>query len=98
MTNRELTNRELLVQAVESLPERTVDQLLTWVNQIPHEPTIPAAQPALDLPEIKHNPQATPIWELAARATAELSEQDWQQLPADLASNFDAYQQSRHEC
>jgi hypothetical protein len=88
MTNRELTNRELLVQAVESLPERTVDQLLTWVNQIPHEPTIPAAQPAL----------ATPIWELAARATAELSEQDWQQLPADLASNFDAYQQSRHEC
>lgn len=35
---------------------------------------------------------AEPIWELAARLSAQIPAAEWEKLPTDLARNFDNYQ------
>jgi type I restriction enzyme S subunit len=37
-----------------------------------------------------------PIWELAARLSAQVPQEEWAKLPTDLARNFDHYQQQDH--
>lgn len=47
-------------------------------------------QPAFD-------PNAIPIWELAAQITASVPAEEWAKLPPDLAQNFDYYQSLRDD-
>ena len=40
-----------------------------------------------------HN--APPIWEVVAKLSAQVPDEEWQKLPTDLAMNFDDYQRDR---
>jgi type I restriction enzyme S subunit len=48
------------------------------------------------LKNIKFDYDAEPIWELAARLSAQVPQEEWAKLPTDLARNFDHYQQQDH--
>jgi len=52
-------------------------------------------QPPSSLGTLTFDPTATPIWELAAQLSSQVSEEDWEQLPTDLAKRFDDYQKQR---
>jgi hypothetical protein len=39
---------------------------------------------------------AEPIWELVARLSTQIAQEEWAKLPTDLARNFDYYQQQDH--
>jgi hypothetical protein len=41
------------------------------------------------------DPNAQPIWELAAEISAQVPDEEWAKLPTDLARNFDQYQRQR---
>ncbi|MEA5467606.1 restriction endonuclease subunit S [Spirulina sp. 06S082] len=47
------------------------------------------------LANIKFDYNAEPIWELAARLSAKIPNEEWEKLPKDLAQNFDHYQQQQ---
>jgi hypothetical protein len=83
-----MTNRELLLQELQSISEPMVERVLTFLRQLqaPDASLLPTSEGTFDA-------QATPIWQLAAQASALVSDADWQKLPPDLAKNFDAYQQ-----
>jgi type I restriction enzyme S subunit len=51
--------------------------------------------PASSLDTLTFDPTATPIWELAAQLSSQVSDEDWEQLPTDLAKRFDDYQKQR---
>ncbi|MGL6337770.1 MAG: restriction endonuclease subunit S, partial [Waterburya sp.] len=40
----------------------------------------------------KFDPQARPIWEIAAEISAQIPNSEWAKVPTDLAKNFDKYQ------
>jgi hypothetical protein len=84
-----MTNRELLLQELQSIPDPIIDRVLVFVRQLQINAASPAA-PAADGP---FDPTALPIWQLAAKATALVPDEDWQNVPTDLAKNFDVYQQ-----
>jgi len=46
--------------------------------------------------DIQFDYNAEPIWELAARLSAQVPQEEWAKLPTDLARNFDHYQQQDH--
>jgi type I restriction enzyme S subunit len=50
---------------------------------------------SLSLANIKFDYNAEPIWELAARLSAKIPNEEWAKLPKDLAQNFDHYQQQQ---
>jgi type I restriction enzyme, S subunit len=51
----------------------------------------------IDLENIKYDPNAMPIWELAARLAAKVPDEEWAKIPTDLARNFDFYQSQRDD-
>jgi type I restriction enzyme S subunit len=50
---------------------------------------------SFSLANIKFDYNAEPIWELAARLSAKIPNEEWAKLPKDLAQNFDHYQQQQ---
>ena len=48
------------------------------------------------LKNIDFDYNAEPIWELAARLSVQVPQEEWAKLPTDLARNFDHYQQQDH--
>ena len=40
----------------------------------------------------KFDPEARPIWEIAAEISAQIPDSEWAKVPTDLAKNFDKYQ------
>jgi type I restriction enzyme S subunit len=54
-------------------------------------------QPVLSLGTLAFDPTATPIWELASQLSSQVPDEDWEQLPTDLAKRFDDYQKQRQE-
>jgi hypothetical protein len=50
---------------------------------------------SVDLNEFSFDVEATPIWELVAKISAEAPDEEWQKLPTDLARRFDYYQKQR---
>ncbi|PSR17715.1 type I restriction endonuclease subunit R [filamentous cyanobacterium CCP3] len=54
-------------------------------------------QPVSSLGTLAFDPTATPIWELAAQLSSQVPDEDWGQLPTDLAKRFDDYQKQRQE-
>ncbi|MEO0771454.1 MAG: hypothetical protein AAFY72_18875 [Cyanobacteria bacterium J06649_4] len=53
--------------------------------------------PAVDSQDWPYDPDATPIWEITAKIAAEVPDEEWAKLPADLSKRFDHYQQQRAE-
>ena len=51
----------------------------------------------ISLKDIKYDPKATPIWELAARISAKVPEEEWAKVPSDLSQRFDYYQGLRDD-
>jgi hypothetical protein len=49
------------------------------------------------LGEVSFDPDAPPIWELAAKISAQVPDEEWQKLPPDLAQRFDYYQKQRQK-
>jgi type I restriction enzyme S subunit len=70
-------------------------------NLISNKPTTPAKDEPnsnkIDLTKIQYDPNAIPIWELAAQLAAKVPAEEWSKLPTDLARNFDYYQQQRND-
>lgn len=68
---------------------------------IAREPFIPLRKEATNdtpsLREVPFDPNAIPIWELAAQITASIPAEEWAKLPSDLAQNFDHYQNLRDD-
>lgn len=55
------------------------------------------SQPVSSLGTLTFDPTATPIWELAAQLSSQVPDEEWEQLPTDLAKRFDDYQKQRQE-
>lgn len=70
-------------------------------NLIANKPTTPTKDEPnpnkIDLTKIQYDPNAIPIWELAAQLAAKVPAEEWSKLPTDLARNFDYYQQQRND-
>lgn len=68
---------------------------------ISKEPFIPIKKEATNdtpsLRDVPFDPNAIPIWELAAQITASIPAEEWAKLPSDLAQNFDYYQNQRDD-
>jgi hypothetical protein len=73
-----------------------ITKLESWIANKPTAPAQDETNPnSIDLTKIKYDPDAIPIWELAARLAAKVPDEEWAKLPTDLARNFDFYQQQR---
>jgi type I restriction enzyme, S subunit len=51
----------------------------------------------ISLKDIKYDPNAIPIWELAARISAKVPDEEWAKVPSDLSQRFDYYQGLRDD-
>ncbi len=49
------------------------------------------------LPNIKYDPNALQIWELAAQISAKVPSEEWAKVPPDLSQKFDYYQELRDD-
>lgn len=49
------------------------------------------------LESIQHDPNAIPVWKLASQLSAQVPDQEWEKVPADLSQRFDDYQQLRDD-
>ncbi|MEH2095229.1 hypothetical protein [Nostoc sp.] len=47
------------------------------------------------LSELSFDSAAVPIWELVAKISAQVPDEEWQELPTDLAKRFDFYQKQK---
>ena len=75
-----------------------ITRLESWIANKPTAPAQDESNPnKIDLKSIKYDPNAVPIWELAARLAAKVPDEEWAKLPTDLARNFDYYQQQRDD-
>ncbi|MDM3856913.1 MAG: restriction endonuclease subunit S [Aphanizomenon gracile PMC649.10] len=52
-------------------------------------------QTSSQLDKFSFDPDATPIWELVAEISAQVSDEEWKKLPSDLARKFDYYQKQK---
>jgi len=70
-------------------------------NLIANKPTTPAKDELnpnkIDLTKIQYDQNAIPIWELAARISAKVPDEEWAKLPSDLSQRFDYYQGLRDD-
>ena len=70
-----------------------LEKLISWklATHMKKEPYVEK----LSLENIEFDYSAEPIWELAARLSAKMPNEEWAKLPKDLAQNFDHYQQQQ---
>lgn len=70
-----------------------LENLITRKQTPPVE--VETSQPVSSLDTLAFDPDATPIWELAAQVSSQVPDEEWQKLPTDLAKRFDYYQKQR---
>lgn len=73
--------QEAIAKLENLITKKQVSQ--TQTNQI---------QPPSPSNELTYDPDATPIWKLAAQISAQVPDEEWTKLPTDLAKRFDDYQ------
>lgn len=56
---------------------------------------VEAVQPPSELSELSYDSDAPPIWELVAKISAQVPDEEWKKLPTDLARKFDYYQKQK---
>jgi type I restriction enzyme, S subunit len=75
-----------------------ITRLESWIA---NKPTVPAQDESspnkILLKDIKYDPTAIPIWQLAARISAKVPEEEWAKVPSDLSQRFDYYQGLRDD-
>lgn len=54
-------------------------------------------QKSVDLSKLSFDPDAQPIWELAAQISAKVPDEEWVKVPSDLSQRFDYYQGLRDD-
>jgi type I restriction enzyme S subunit len=77
------------------------DAITKLEAQIANKPTIPVQDESnpikIPLEDIQYDPNAIPIWELAARISAKVPDEEWAKVPSDLSQRFDYYQGLRDD-
>ncbi|MCY7322817.1 MAG: restriction endonuclease subunit S [Phormidesmis sp. CAN_BIN36] len=77
------------------------DAITRLENWIMNKPTASAQDEfspnKISLKDIKYDPDAIPIWELAARISAKVPDEEWAKVPSDLSQRFDYYQGLRDD-
>jgi type I restriction enzyme, S subunit len=70
-----------------------ITRLESWIANQPIAPDPQESSPnQISLKDIKYDASALPIWELAARISAKVPDEEWAKVPADLSQRFDYYQ------
>ena len=75
-----------------------ITRLESWIANKPIAPALDESSPnKISLKEIEYDPSAIPIWELAARISAKVPDEEWAKVPSDLSQRFDYYQGLRDD-
>jgi type I restriction enzyme, S subunit len=78
--------------------QEAITRLENWIM---NKPTIPVQdEPSpnkIPLKDIQHDPNAMPIWKLAAQISAKVPNEEWAKVPSDLSQRFDYYQGLRDD-
>ncbi|KKI98214.1 type I restriction modification DNA specificity protein [Prochlorothrix hollandica PCC 9006 = CALU 1027] len=75
-----------------------ITRLESWIANKPIAPAQDESSPnKIPLKDIKYDPNAIPIWELAARISAKVPDEEWAKVPSDLSQRFDYYQGLRDD-
>ena len=75
-----------------------ITRLESWIANKPTAPAQAESSPnKISLKDIKYDPNAIPIWELAARISAKVPDEEWAKVPSDLSQRFDYYQGLRDD-
>lgn len=70
-----------------------ITRLENWIANKPIVPTQTEYSPnKIPLEDIKYDPSAIPIWQLAAQLSAKVPDEEWAKVPSDLSQRFDYYQ------
>lgn len=70
-----------------------ITRLESWITNKPTAPALDESSPnKIPLRDIKYDSNAISIWELAARISAKVPEEEWAKVPSDLSQRFDYYQ------
>ncbi|MGB3294164.1 MAG: hypothetical protein WBB01_14345 [Phormidesmis sp.] len=80
---------QALIAEVRSLTPEQQQEVLNFAAFIRQR----SATKSSLLRDIDYDPNAIPIWELAAQSAAKVPDEEWERLPTDLAKRFDYYQQ-----
>lgn len=89
-----------IIETIEGLPIRDQDYLFEMIQK-----RRVATQKNLSMPMSAQAPNppnkftfdysVPPIWDVVAKLSAQVPDEEWQKLPTDLAMNFDDYQRDR---
>ncbi len=75
-----------------------ITRLESWIMNKPTASAQDESSPnKISLKDIKYDPNAIPIWELAARISAKVPDEEWAKVPSDLSQRFDYYQGLRDD-
>lgn len=75
-----------------------ITRLESWIANKPTAPAPDESSPnKIFLKDIKYDPNAIPIWELVARISAKVPDEEWAKVPSDLSQRFDYYQGLRDD-
>lgn len=89
-----------IIETIEGLPIRDQDYLFEMIQKRrtatqKNLSTAMSAQVLNASNKFTFDYNAPPIWEVVAKISAQVPDEEWQKLPADLAMNFDNYQRDR---
>lgn len=75
-----------------------ITRLESWIMNKPTASAQNESYPnRIPLKDIQYDPNAIPIWELAARISAKVPDEEWAKVPSDLSQRFDYYQGLRDD-
>ncbi|NJK51806.1 MAG: type I restriction endonuclease subunit R [Leptolyngbyaceae cyanobacterium SU_3_3] len=75
-----------------------ITRLESWIANKPTTPALDESSPnKISLKDIEYDPNAIPIWDLAARISAKVPDEEWAKVPSDLSQRFDYYQGLRDD-
>lgn len=73
--------------------QEAINKLESWIADKPAAPKKKEHSPnKISTEDIKYDPDAIPIWQLAARISAKVPNEEWAKVPSDLSQRFDHYQ------
>lgn len=89
-----------IIETIEGLPVKDQDYLFEMIQKrrvaTQKNLSMPVSAQAINSPnKFTFDYGAPPIWEVVAKISAQVPDEEWQKLPTDLAMNFDDYQRDR---
>lgn len=86
-----MANLAELESAIKQLPQSEIRQLIDRLQD--YVSSHWKDKGADEGGSLSYDQNAMPIWELAARISAMVPDEEWKKLPTDLAARFDYYQE-----